>query len=123
VARQAGRRALVGAERAAGDIEREVTMTDARPERPMGNPPEDEARMLARKRVKAKRDLTGHVVVYVVVNAFLVVVWWLSGQGYFWPVWVMAGWGIGLVLNVWEVYGRRPITEADIDKEMGRSPE
>jgi hypothetical protein len=96
-------------------------MTDSTPERPGDTQPQDEARRLARKRVQAKRDLSSHVVAYVVVNAFLVVVWWLSGQGYFWPVWVMAGWGIGLVLNVWDVYGRRSITEADIDKEMGQS--
>ena len=97
-------------------------MTDSTPDRPAETDPRDEARRLARKRVQSKRDLSSHVVAYLVVNAFLVVVWWLSGQGYFWPVWVMAGWGIGLVLNVWEVYGRRPITEADIDKEMGQSP-
>jgi len=82
----------------------------------------DERRESARKRLQAKRDLKTHVVAYVVVNAFLVVVWALSGVGYFWPVWVMAGWGIGLVMNVWDVYGRKPITEADVDEELRRSP-
>ena len=80
----------------------------------------DEARKLARERVEARRDFATHAVAYVVVNAFLVGVWALGGGGYFWPAWVMAGWGIGLVLNAWDVYGRRPITEADIDEEMRR---
>lgn len=80
----------------------------------------DEERALARKRVLAKRDLNTHVVVYVVVNAFFILIWYLSGQGYFWPAWVLGGWGIGLVLNVWEVYGRKPVTEADIDAELRR---
>ena len=78
----------------------------------------DEARELAYKRVKAKREFTAHLVVYLVVNAFLVAVWLLSGGGYFWPGWVMAGWGIGLVLNAWDVYGRKPITEADVEAEL-----
>jgi hypothetical protein len=74
----------------------------------------------ALRRVKAKRDLSAHVVVYVVVNAFLIGIWWFNGQGYFWPGWVLAGWGIGLVLNVWDVLLRRPITEQDVERELRR---
>ena len=76
------------------------------------------ARDLAVKRLRDKRDFTTHAVAYVVVNAFLIMVWWMGGAGYFWPAWVLAGWGIGLVLNAWEVYGRKPITEADIEREL-----
>ena len=32
------------------------------------------------------------------VNAFLIGVWALTGHGYFWPAWVLGGWGIGLAL-------------------------
>lgn len=94
-------------------------MTDIDTKVPDNATPVDE-RELARKRLQAKRDLSTHVVVYVVVNAFLVVFWYLGGGGYFWPAWVMAAWGIGLVMNVWDVYGRKPITEADIDAELRR---
>lgn len=82
----------------------------------------DEERRLALKRVKARRDVGSHAVTYVVVNAFLVIVWYVTTgpDSYFWPVWSLAGWGIGLVLNVWDVYGRRPITEDDIDRELRR---
>ncbi len=79
------------------------------------------AHELALKRVKAKRDFEAHLVVYVVVNAFLVLAWWWSGAGYFWPGWVLAGWGIGLVMNGWEAFVRKPITEADVREEMRRS--
>ncbi|NTW39912.1 MAG: 2TM domain-containing protein [Cellulomonadaceae bacterium] len=83
--------------------------------------PRDEARELALKRVRARRDLTTHAVTYVVVNAFLVLVWWVTTpNGYFWPIWAIGGWAIGLVLNAWEVLGRRPITEADIERELRR---
>ncbi len=75
---------------------------------------------LALKRLKAKREFQGHLVVYVVVNAFLTLVWWWSGGGYFWPGWVMAGWGIGIVIRFYDVFIRRPITEADVQQEMKR---
>jgi 2TM domain-containing protein len=74
----------------------------------------------ATKRVRKRRDLGAHIVVYVVVNAMLVGIWAFTGAGYFWPAWVLLGWGIGLVLNVWDVYFRRPITEHDIEREMER---
>lgn len=83
--------------------------------------PYDEARRLALKRVRARRDLATHAVTYVVVNAFLVLVWWVTMPGgYFWPIWPIGGWAIGLLLNAWDVLGRRPITEADIDRELRR---
>jgi hypothetical protein len=85
------------------------------------HPPHDEERQLALKRIRAKRDLATHAVIYVVVNIFLVLVWWLTTPGgYFWPIWVIGGWGIGLVANAWDVLGRRPITEEDIDRELRR---
>lgn len=71
------------------------------------------------KRLKAKRDFRAHVVVYVLVNALLVVIWAVQGdRGSFWPGWVIGGWGIGLALNAWTVYFQRPITEDDIRREM-----
>jgi hypothetical protein len=83
---------------------------------------EQERRDAAIKRIKDKRDFKTHAVSYVVVNIFLIGVWVVSGGGYFWPGWVMAGWGIGLVLHGWQTYrGERPITEEDIQREMGDS--
>jgi hypothetical protein len=80
----------------------------------------DESREAALKRVKAKRDFRNHAAAYVIVNALLVVIWALSGRGYFWPIWVMAGWGIGLAFNAWSVYFEKPISEDDIRREMGQ---
>jgi hypothetical protein len=74
----------------------------------------------ARKRVQARRDFVSHLVAYVVVNAFLVGAWALTGHGYFWPAWVMGAWGIGLVLHAWDSFWRRPVTESDIDRELAR---
>jgi 2TM domain len=74
----------------------------------------------ARERLQTRRDFASHVVAYIVINAFLVGAWALTGGGYFWPAWVMAGWGAGLVLHAWEAFMRRPITESDVDGELQR---
>jgi hypothetical protein len=77
---------------------------------------------LARKRVNDRRDFGSHVVVYVVVNAALVLVWALTGAGYFWPAWVLGLWAIGLVLHAWEAFVRRPVTDSDVEAELQRHP-
>ena len=78
----------------------------------------DDRREEAIRRLKAKRGFRQHLATYAVVNGFLVVIWAITGEGDFWPVWPMAGWGLGLALHGWGVYGQRPITEAEIQREM-----
>ena len=42
-------------------------------------------------------DFRRHCLSYVMVMALLVAIWLLTSPGgYFWPVWPMLGWGIGL---------------------------
>lgn len=77
-------------------------------------------REAARRRIEAKRDFGSHLVAYVVVNSFLIAVWGITGADYFWPVWVLAPWGMGLVLHAWDVFLRRPVTEADVEAELRR---
>ena len=81
---------------------------------------DEDLREQAIKRVSKRRDLGAHVVTYCVVNAMLVAIWAITGAGYFWPAWALLGWGVGLVLNVWDVYFRRPVTEHDIQQEIER---
>lgn len=73
-------------------------------------------------RLKAKRDFVTHLMAYLVVNGFLIVIWAMTegnNGGHFWPAWVLAGWGIGLVLHAWETW-RPPISEQAINREMER---
>jgi 2TM domain len=75
----------------------------------------------ARKRVQRKRKFRTDVVAYVVINACLIAVWAVNGFGYFWPGWVLAGWGVALVLDAWNVFFQRPITQDDINREIRNS--
>ena len=74
----------------------------------------------ARKRVTARHDFSAHLVTYIVVNSFFVLIWAVTGAGYFWPIWVLGGWGIGLVLHAWDVFLRRPVTDEDVEAELHR---
>lgn len=71
-------------------------------------------------RLKKRRDLQAQAVSYVVINAALWAVWAAVGTGYPWPAWFTGAWTIGLLLSAWDVYLRRPITEADVRHEMDR---
>jgi hypothetical protein len=58
----------------------------------------------------------------VLVNALLVVIWAVSKDpgDFFWPIFVIVGWGIGVAANAWDVYGSKPITDDAIRREQDR---
>lgn len=85
---------------------------------------EAELRDLALRRLKKRQDFRAHVVVFIVVNAFLWALWAIlsltNDWTFPWPIFPTLGWGIGVALNAWDVYGRRDITAADVDREIER---
>jgi fatty acid desaturase len=79
-------------------------------------------RAQAMQRLQAKRRFQRHALIYAVVIGLLVVIWALTNFGnYFWPIWPALVWGIALAIHAWTVYGQRPITDTDTDKELGRN--
>ncbi len=80
--------------------------------------PEYEA---ARKRVERKRKFRSDLAAYVVINACLIGAWAVNGFGYFWPGWVLAGWGVALLLDAWNVFFQQPISPDDIERELHKS--
>ncbi len=81
---------------------------------------EDQLREQAIQRLKKKRDFRSHLFIYFAVNAMLVVIWAVTSGGFFWPIFPILGWGVGVAANAWDVYGRRPITEDEIRREADR---
>jgi hypothetical protein len=60
---------------------------------------EDDLRRQAVARIKRRRAFWMLLLTYIVVNAFLILVWAFTGRGYFWPGWVLAGWGVGIAFS------------------------
>lgn len=81
--------------------------------------PPTELRDRAVEQLKKKRAFYGHLLVYVLFNAMIVVVWAMTTHGFFWPIFPMLGWGIGVVMNAWDVW-RGDFTSDQIAREMAR---
>lgn len=81
---------------------------------------DDPRREAAITRLKAKRAFQSNVVAYIAVNAILWAIWAISGFGYPWPIFVSGFWGLGLAMHAWSVWGQKPITEADVEREIQR---
>jgi hypothetical protein len=76
------------------------------------------------KRLKKRRDLAGHILVYLLVNTFLVAIWLLTSRdGFFWPIFPIGGWGIGVLMNAWDVFRGEDFDEVDIRQEIRRIQE
>ncbi|GAA2479151.1 2TM domain-containing protein [Terrabacter carboxydivorans] len=82
--------------------------------------PEDDLRGRALGRLKKKADFRVHLLIYTLVNGMLVLIWAMTGAGFFWPAFVIAGWGIGLVANAVGAFVVDAPTEEQIENEMER---
>jgi hypothetical protein len=82
--------------------------------------PITDVREQALERLKKKQDFRGHLLVFALVNVLVWTIWALTGSGFPWPLFVTGGWGIGVVMNAWDVYWRRPITEDEVAREVER---
>ncbi|MEV4642925.1 2TM domain-containing protein [Actinoplanes sp. NPDC049548] len=91
---------------------------------PAGVTPEDdtaELRRLALARLRKKRDLQAHLLAYVLVNLFLNGIWlFTTPGGFYWPMFPLLGWGIGLAFHVWDVYAPENPPEDAVQREMHR---
>jgi hypothetical protein len=94
-----------------------MTDTPMAPEEGIHKP--EDARSLAIQRLKLKRDFKGTVAGGALAIIVTVVIWAMGEGGYFWPMWVMLGAAIVLVVSGWKAYGPQSrITEEDVQREM-----
>jgi hypothetical protein len=64
---------------------------------------------------KRRAAFKGSLSAYIVVNLALVAIWYFtSGPGsYFWPIWPMIGWGIGVALQYAGAYHGNSVFSAE----------
>lgn len=74
-------------------------------------------RLCALGRLKRRRNFFTQLVVYVAVDALLVVVWAFGNRNFFWPIFVIVGWGILAAANASRVF-RSDDDEDKIRREM-----
>jgi hypothetical protein len=79
---------------------------------------DDGLRDRAVEHLRKKSEFRAHLLAYVLVNAFLVSIWAVTGAGFFWPVFPIMGWAIGVAFNAWDVYRRQVPTEEQVRREM-----
>jgi fatty acid desaturase len=59
----------------------------------------------ARKIAEARYGFRIHFAVYLLVNSGLAVLWYLTGAGFPWPIFLIVFWGIGVAANYMAAYG------------------
>lgn len=80
-----------------------------------------ELREAALKRLKKRQEFHAHVLVFSLVNSVFVLMWALTTPDiFFWPVLPLAFWGIGLVMNAWDVYRAGQFSEEQVRSEIER---
>jgi hypothetical protein len=96
------------------------------PQEPVAPDLEQQRREQAIQRIRDKRAFMIHLVAYLVVNVWFVVMWaitWsMTGFGYFWPIFPMIGWGAGVAVHGYCVHGGEKMSETQIQREMQRLP-
>ena len=81
----------------------------------METPTNSQLRNLAKKRV----EFRVHLIVYLIINSVLWIIWWITGQGYIWPVWPMVGWGIGVLFQyLFDYRSSRLLSEEEEYKKL-----
>ena len=78
---------------------------------------EEEIYKEAKKTVEEKRSFRNHFIVYLCVNALLVVIWAVTGAGFPWFVFPLGGWGIGILFHYLNTYVFSRKDTGEIEKE------
>jgi 2TM domain-containing protein len=79
----------------------------------------NELREQAVASLKKKREFRNHLFVYVTINSMLVVIWAVTGARFFWPIFPLLGWGVGVIFHARDTFSPG-LREEDIQREIAR---
>ena len=120
---------------------RQTTNEERADTRPAGHSnDEEQVRELAVMRVERKRRFHMHAISYAAVSILLTIIWAISEYNnaggwptsgfsqsssipHVWNIWIIypvLGLGIVAAIDAWNTYGKRPISESEIRREMDR---
>ncbi len=74
----------------------------------------------AKRRAYKKIGFLWHLVVFVLVNAAIVVINFVYSPEYLWFIWVLGGWGFGFALHAFFTFSSGQMTENMIEREKSR---
>ena len=82
----------------------------------------EDSRRHAISRLSRKRAYRHQVINYLWVNGLLIVVWALTGFGFFWPIYPLLGWGAALLIQRCKMTHphRHSFSEEEIYREIER---
>ncbi len=98
-------------------------MSDTSPRTAPLVPDSADYRNKIRHRLKMQQVFKVFLSIWVGVATLVIIIWFFTTPfGYFWPIWPMIGMGIPATIIGLSAYGPPPkqITEADIDAEIQR---
>ena len=83
---------------------------------------EPERRAAAERRASEKFEFFGHLSAYIVVMSVLAYISLAAPERHYWFLWVLFGWGIGIVRHGMRVFGRdTPLFRRMVNREVHRS--
>jgi hypothetical protein len=76
---------------------------------------DEELWKIAKARVAFRWSFT----IYILINGFLTGVWFFTSglDSYFWPIWPMMGWGIGIAFQYFHAYHGNKFSSAQEEFE------
>ncbi len=81
-----------------------------------------EMRKRALARIEQRKEFRQHLSIYLIIMTMLTLIWLVtSGWGeYFWPIWPMMGWGVGVAIHGASLALDKEPTEKEIAEEAAR---
>ena len=78
-----------------------------------------QARKAAEERLQQQAGFKKMIGGFLILIVVAVAIWAITGQGYFWPIWLVFGLGIATAFSAWSAYGPRDKgpSQAEIDEE------
>ena len=67
------------------------------------------------------RDFGSQVLAYVIGSSVFIVIWAAQGRGFFWPIYPLLVWGLGVSVQHFTMVIRGQITDEDVRRTLRRN--